>query len=982
MFDRNRFSLVCLIGLVAVGLTALPAVAQEETDLVTDKMIEQAMERSFEGEVTVTGSLIPRADLTALSPVTVMEVPAELTYSGIVRIEDLITQMPQAFAGQNSTIANGATGTATVSLRNLGSNRTLVLINGRRMPPGGVAGGGYAPDLNAVPSALVKRVDVLTGGASTVYGSDAMAGVVNFVLDTDFEGVRGGVQYGGYYHDNNNKFAQSINADRGFDYPTGYDFDGEMMSGNIAVGGKFADGKGHASAYVGYRKLEELTKSGRDYLNCAVWATDDGPICGGSSTTPWGTFQLYNADGTYGGAYMVEGDQFVPRPGTAVFNYAPFNHIQRPDEQYNAGGFANYEVNEHFDFYIEVMYMNNYTDAQIAPSGNFYRVNQINCDNPMLSQQQYDLVCAGAGYADDEYSEVYIGRRNIEGGPRYNALGHTNSRIVAGVRGDIGDNWSYDFYYLHGQTDETDSYINDLNNERIANALDVIEDPDTGEWVCRSGGADGCVPWNIFLEGGVTQEAADYITYVGVLYGKTQIDVFNLTFTSDWENYGIALPGASEGVQAAFGLSYREEEFFNRPDQAYADGLLSGQGGATEQIEGSYNVSEAFVELLIPIVQDARGAQDLSLELGYRYSDYSTSGGVSTYKGQLSYAPTESWRFRGGYNRAIRAANIRELFRPQGYNLGGSSDICAGPNPSATEAQCANTGVLPGQYGNILSNPANQYNTLEGGNPFLEPEVADTITAGIVWTPQNIRGLSVTLDYYDIDITDTIGSLGADDIIQVCATTGDPSLCDLIHRDSIGTLWVTQDGFTETSNQNIGDLYAEGVDLNVNYLLGLGDSGYLAFDLMGTYVIKDTYSDPLIEYDCVGYFGYQCGLGSAEWQHRLRTTWETAFRLNLSLAWRYIDGMTNDDGSPDPALANPENQEFWALNGIDTIDAYNYFDLAASYTLRNGLKFTLGVNNLFDEEPPLAPDHADDLNIYRVWDGYGRYIFGSIQFNF
>ncbi|MEE4272650.1 MAG: TonB-dependent receptor [Thermoanaerobaculales bacterium] len=982
MFDRNRFSLVCLIGLVAAGLTALPAVAQEETDLVTDQMIEQAMERSFEGEVTVTGSLIPRADLTALSPVTVMEVPAELTYSGIVRIEDLITQMPQAFAGQNSTIANGATGTATVSLRNLGSNRTLVLINGRRMPPGGVAGGGYAPDLNAVPSALVKRVDVLTGGASTVYGSDAMAGVVNFVLDTDFEGVRGGVQYGGYYHDNNNNFAQSINADRDFDYPTGYDFDGEMLSGNIAVGGKFADGKGHASAYVGYRKLEELTKSGRDYLNCAVWATDDGPICGGSSTTPWGTFQLYNADGTYGGAYMVEGDQFVPRPGTAVFNYAPFNHIQRPDEQYNAGGFANYEVNEHFDFYIEVMYMNNYTDAQIAPSGNFYRVNQINCDNPMLSQQQYDLVCAGAGYADDEYSEVYIGRRNIEGGARYNALGHTNSRIVAGVRGDISDNWSYDFYYLHGQTDETDSYINDLNNERMANALDVIEDPDTGEWVCRSGGADGCVPWNIFQEGGVTQEAADYITYVGVLYGKTAIDVFNLTFTSDWENYGIALPGASEGVQAAFGLSYREEEFFNRPDQAYADGLLSGQGGATEQIEGSYNVSEAFVELLIPIVQDARGAQDLSLELGYRYSDYSTSGGVSTYKGQLSYAPTESWRFRGGYNRAIRAANIRELFRPQGYNLGGSSDICAGPNPSATEAQCANTGVLPGQYGNILSNPANQYNTLEGGNPFLEPEVADTITAGIVWTPQNIRGLSVTLDYYDIDITDTIGSLGADDIIQVCANTGDPALCDLIHRDSIGTLWVTQDGFTETSNQNIGDLYAEGVDLNVNYLLGLGDSGYLAFDLMGTYVIKDTYSDPLIEYDCVGYFGYQCGLGSAEWQHRLRTTWETAFRLNLSLAWRYIDGMTNDDGSPDPALSNPANQEFWAINGIDKIDAYNYFDLAASYTLRNGVKFTIGVNNLFDEEPPLAPDHADDLNIYRVWDGYGRYIFGSIQFNF
>ena len=183
---------------------------------VTDEMIEQAMERSFEGEVTVTGSLIPRADLTALSPVTVMEVPQELTYSGTVRIEDLVTSMPQAFAGQNSTVANGASGTATISLRQLGTVRTLVLMNGRRLPPGDGSGFSYAPDLNVIPAPLIKRVDVLTGGASTTYGSDAMAGVVNFVMDTDFEGVRGGVQYAAYNHDNNNELAQEINARRRF----------------------------------------------------------------------------------------------------------------------------------------------------------------------------------------------------------------------------------------------------------------------------------------------------------------------------------------------------------------------------------------------------------------------------------------------------------------------------------------------------------------------------------------------------------------------------------------------------------------------------------------------------------------------------------------------------------------------------------------------------------------------------------------------
>ncbi len=996
MFDRNlNFRSALLIGLVAVGLAALPVMAQE-TDELTDEMIEQAMERSFEGEVTVTGSLIPRADLTALSPVTVMEVPQELTYSGTVRIEDLVKTMPQAFAGQNSTVANGASGTATISLRQLGTVRTLVLINGRRMPPGNGDGFSYAPDLNVIPAPLIKRVDVLTGGASTTYGSDAMAGVVNFVMDTDFEGVRGGVQYSGYNHDNNNKLAQEINVDSGFDVPTGSTWDGEAINANIALGGKFADGKGHAAVYLDYRKLDELTKGARDYLNCSVAAGDDGPFCGGSSTSPMGRFRPFTAAGASQGDYTIggpNGDQFIS--GFPVFNYGPYNHIQRPDTKWNAGAFANYEINKHFDVYMEVMYMNNNTDAQIAPSGNFNVVTQINCDNPMLSDQQRDLICVQGGYGPTDIADMWILRRNVEGAPRSNEIGHSNIRMLGGVRGEINDEWNYDFYYMHGQNNQYDSYNNDLNITRIGYALDVIEDPDTGEWVCRNDAENGCVPWNIFTNNGsgvavdnyrdgATTEAIDYMSTVAVQYAVTSIDVFNLTFTSDWENYGIAIPSASEGVQFAAGLEYREEYLKNTPDEVYRTANAAGFGGATEQIIGSLNVKEAFLELLIPLVQDVKGAQDLSLELGYRYSDYSTSGGVSSYKIQASYAPTQSWRLRGGYNRAVRAANISELYRVQGYNLSGSTDICSGPTPNATAAQCANTGVLPGQYGNIAPNPAGQYNTVEGGNPLLDPETADTITAGIVWTPQNIRGLSITLDYYDIDITEVIGSLGADDIIQTCANTGDPTLCALIHRDSQGTLWATPDGFTFTANNNIGRLQAEGVDLNFNYLLGLGNSGYLAMDLMGSYVLKNQFSNPLVDYDCAGYFGFQCGQPIPDWRHRFRATWETNFRLNLSLSWRYVGEVTNDDFNPDSDLVNEGNQELWITNNIDKIDAFNYFDLAASYTFRNGIKFTLGINNILDEEPPLAPDYADDtgVNMYGIYDPVGRYIFGSIQFNF
>ena len=987
----RRLRVLVLVAAVAAGL-ATPAIAQDAAELTPEEeqaLIDQAMERSFEGEVTVTGSLIPRADLTALSPVTVMEVPQELTYSGTVRIEDLITTMPQAFAGQNSTIANGATGTATVDLRYLGTNRTLVLINGRRMSPGD-ASATYAPDLNVIPAPLIKRVDVLTGGASTVYGSDAVAGVVNFVMDTDFEGVRGGVQYSFYNHDNNNDLAQRINAEAGFDAPSGMTNDGNAVNANIALGGSFAEGRGHAAVYLDYRKLDELTKGARDYVNCSVGDDTNGPSCSGSSAAPRGRFFAFNADGSTNGDYVLDwtsdggdGHSFRPRAGE-VFNYSKFNHLQRPDEKFNAGAFANYEINRHFDVYMEIMYMNNYTDAQIAPSGNFNDYSLINCDNPMLSEQQFNTICGpGTGYGPTDYADVWMWRRNVEGDPRSNQLGHTNARLIGGLRGEITENWSYDFYWLRAENNSQDSYINDLSIERVGNALDIIEDPDTGEWICRSGD-DGCVPWNIFEEGAVTQEAIDYIVGTAVMYGKTKTQVFNLTFSSDWEGYGIAMPSASEGVQAAVGVEYREESLMNMPDELYQFGGLTGQGGETPRVDGKFNVKEAFAELLVPIIQDASGAEDLSLELGYRYSDYSTSGGVSAYKGQLSYAPTSSWRIRGGYNRAVRAANIWELFRPQGLGLGGNADICAGDNPTATLEQCMRTGVTAAQYGNILENPADQYNTLFGGNPELDPETADTLTAGVVWTPESIHGLSVTLDYYNIDITEVIGALGADDIIQQCANTGDPDLCSLVNRDSAGTLWATKDGYTITINQNIGQLVAEGIDLNANYLLGLGGSGYLAMDFMGSYLMQSRFTNPLVDYDCVGYFGFQCGQPQAEWRHRFRATWESNLGLNLSLAWRYLGDVEVDDASPDPDIGDPGAMDNWRVNGIDRIRAYNWFDLAASYTFGNGIKLTLGVNNILDEEPPLAPTFNDDgnINLYANYDPLGRYIFSSVQFNF
>ncbi len=972
-----------LMSVVALGPLAT---AQELAEM--DDPILDLPTTSFEGQVTVTGSLIPREDLTALSPVTIMEIPIELTYSGTVRIEDLIRTMPQVFAAQNSTISNGASGTASIDLRNLGPRRTLVLINGRRMATGDF----FGADLNALPAPLVKRVDVLTGGASTVYGSDALAGVVNFVMDTDFTGVRGGLQYSFYNHDNSNDLAQQLNGAADFPYPSGMANDGDAINANVAMGGAFADGKGHAVAYLDYRTIDALTKASRDYLNCSVQAGEDGPYCGGSSTTTQGRFLALNRNGTFNGDYILHsieegGDGHSFRTWDEdYFNYGPYDYVQRPDEKFNAGAFANYEINRHFDVYMELMYMNNSSVAQIAPSGAFASYNRVNCDNPMLSTQQHDILCAQGGYADDEYANVLILRRNDEDAPRFEDLGHTDVRLVAGLRGEINDAWGYDFYGLRATSDNQKSYQNDLSIVRIGNALDVIEDPVTGEWVCRSGGDDGCVPWNIFTEGAVTQEAVDYMTTVAVRYQRNRTEVVNLTFTGDLEDYGVVIPSASEGLQLAVGAEYRSRWLKLMPDEVYVEGDAAGLGGIPQfQFTGGFNVKELFLELLLPIVQDVRGAQDLSVELGYRYSDYSTSGNYDTFKAMASWGISQSWRLRGGYNRAIREPSMLELYNPAVEAVTPYGDPCAGEDPAETFERCARTGVTAAQYGNIYARPFGLPTSyaLYGGNVNLGPETGDTTTAGVVWTPARIRGLSITLDYYKIEIGDAIGTVSAETIHQVCMDTADPYFCGLIHRDEFGGITLPG-GYTDLTLQNIGSQTAEGVDVNANYLIGLGNAGFLATDLMGTYMLSNSLSNPEFDFECAGYFGDQCGQPKSLWRHRFRATWETNFRFNLSLGWRYIGSAENDDASSNLYLGDPDKMELWQINGSDGIRPYNWFDLAASYTFRSGVKLTLGVNNILDEEPPLLPTYADlfTINLYSNYDPLGRYIFSSVQFNF
>ena len=543
--------------------------------------------------VEVTGSLIPRPTLEAMSPVTTLDVE-EITYRGTTRMEDLLQSLPQFFAAQNSTIANGASGTATVDLRYLGSVRTMVLIDGRRMASGDAF--STAPDLNFIPSALVKRVDVLTGGASSVYGADAVAGVVNFVMDKTFTGVRGGFQIAGYQHNNDSDLAREINARRGYPVIEGSTWNQAPTSFNVALGGLFGDRKGHASAYLDYRDIPAITKDARDYTNCSVQGLGaTGPACGGSGTWQNGRFLVLRPNGSTAGDYVLDvnsasGDQFRRRQSTDVFNFAPYNFMQRPDTRWIAGGAVNYEWNRAAEGYVDVMFMDDYTDAQIAPSGNFGNTSQLNCNNPMLSAQQRQLICTDAGYGPNDMADVLIYRRNVEGGGRVAQIRHTSFRFSGGVKGEINPAWSYDAYGLLAQVNPPQRYANDLNSVRLQDALTVDGDPaNPSTWRCRSGNA-GCVPWDIFRVGGVTQEALDYLALPMILDSGTKTQLVNTTLTADLKDYGFAFPSATEGFKAALGGGYRQESLFVAPDLAYQTGIGAGQGGPTLPVDGEYDV--------------------------------------------------------------------------------------------------------------------------------------------------------------------------------------------------------------------------------------------------------------------------------------------------------------------------------------------------------------------------------------------------------
>ena len=963
-------------------------------------------------EVVVTGTRIADPNVTSSSQITSID-GEELLVRGITRVEDYLNDLPQISPGQSITNSNGASGTATANLRNLGCSRTLVLMNGRRMVSG-TTGGGNCADLNTVPTLLLDKVEVLTGGASSVYGSDAVAGVVNFILDDEFVGMKSSFYHGFYQHKNDNKSLRDLVASYDYalapkDVTTG---DTEKVS--VAFGGEIDGGKGHITAFMEHTDTKPILQGEYDISACALRSGFSG--CGGSSTIPpgrWADFGGYtaggfvNVDPTITGVdFKVLGNEFVPRAGQA-YNYNPTNFFQRPDDRFNSGFFGKYEVSDNAEVYVDMTYMKSESNAQIAYSGTFGNITSLPCYNAFLSEQQYNAACGdwtgmGGDHAPDFASgaaalaylanldlavgdgsilgykaPLYSLKRNVEGNPRQSIFAYKSFTQTVGVRGDINDNWSYDAYYQTSNVVYNNEYRNDLSVTAINRAVDVVSVNGVPTCVSALNGTDStCVPYNLFqgglpgdqgiqgvLDGG--QELQSYIANSTYINGDGEQTTFTAYVTGDT---GYSIPGAPGNVSVVAGFESRELSSDFRPDLPSRTGDRSGSGGATLPLGGTYDVDEFFVELGIPVTDT------VSMDAGFRSADYSTGNDTTAMKLGAFWTVNDKVSVRGSFQTSQRHANLAELYQGIGQGLVDLDyDPCGidpdtGAAPIATQAQCENTGLPANLYGTDLKSPADQYNIQTGGNPNVNPEESESITIGVVLNPMD--GLTLTVDYFDITVEDGIGTVSPKTALDKCIETGAAAFCNLINRNPVnGSLWLTG-GYISAQITNISEEQTSGIDVIFDYSV---DTNWGPLVVSGVTTLLDSYD--IIELPgeaaigCSGNWGGSCGKNPMpEIMGSYTVGLTTEFDTDVILGVRYL-GETDDLNA----------------NDID-FDAYTYLDATAIYSVNDNMSVTLGVSNLLDKEPGYtsdagtAPGNGNTFPGY--FDAFGRHIHLSINYSY
>ncbi len=907
----------------------------------------QADEQELD-EVIVTGSRIKRPDLTAVSPVAVVS-GEEFTISGNLNIEQKLAELPQTLPSFGPSSNNPGDGTARVDLRGLGSSRTLVLVNGRRYIPATQAG---VVDLNSIPGTLIKQVDVLTGGASAVYGSDALAGVVNFQLVDDFEGV---------------------------EVTTLYDVteegDGEKFNVDLTMGGNFDNGRGNAVIYTSYSRRDSVFQGDREFSNVALTESGGVLVPGGSSGIPgtrvFGGPTLPNGQNL--GRFLPDGSG-APFTGADRFNYAPDNYLQLPQERYLVTGMAHYDLTEKVQAYSELTYVRNQVDQELAPTPAFVGTLEVNPDSPFFApdvQQALNGIRSdtngdGVVNGSDNAFLPFIGRRMVENGSRQSLDTRTGNRILVGLRGDLNETWSYDAYYSRSQLDQINVLNNDVSESRFRQAV-LVDDSGAA---CQNA-SNGCQPLNIFGAGNISDAAIGFINI-----GATNItDIVQSVAQASVSGTLGTVGAASQPVGLVLGVEYRKDESSFRPDSFLSGGDVLGFNAGNPTV-GSFDVTELFTEVSVPV------HDKVELWGAGRYSDYSNIGGVGSFAAALKLKPTDKLDINIGYQQAVRAPNVAELFNGGGNGFPTATDPCsvAGFIPGTTDAAlCAATGVPAALVGNFTQ-ANSQIEGQFGGNENLQEESSDTFTVRVIYQPNENWDLS--LDYYNIEIEDSISVLGGgvDNVLDICynqVRDASSPFCQAVSRRADGNV-----GLVRVLNENIAATDTSGVDFNVNYAqnfdFGIGGEGStLSWGLRGTYLL-DFDVTPVAELGdtnfCAGNFGNTCGAPFNEIVINSRVTWASG-PWSFSSLLRYLSSADDDsienDGVAASSLVVPE------------LDDEFYLDLSASYRFSDDFTVNFGINNILDTEPTRVGDVQEQANTFpSTYDLLGPRVFLSGSYRF
>jgi iron complex outermembrane receptor protein len=1014
-FARRRRVAVYLLTGIAFGsgasvLAQEPAQEPEESDVIV-----------------VTGSRIARDVTDASTPLAIID-DEEIKLSGAMSIDKVLNDQPQFVAATNggataNTVpAGSAAGAAYVNLRGFGPTRSLTLVNGRRFA---IFGPEQVTDLNTIPTALIERTEVVTGGSSAVYGSDAITGVVNFIIKDDFEGVKVGAQYG---------FDSSTST------PT--------FSTDLTIGGNFSEGRGNAVVSLNYYKREGFTRdergdwaelpygegcvttdtwsdsligtpNGSNAANCANSGGRMGFVFSGSGDIPNGRFVLtpaqlaasqtqlaaagltgLTANGfTFNDAGSPGSQRLVNRPADD-FNLTQFNYLQVPQERWMLNAFTHYEFAPKATGYMEFHFSNNRVDQQLTQAnigGDFL----INTNNPYVDANMRALLTqldatetgprtlqqgpiAYTTTPNDGLAILTAGRRLVELPFRHNVDDHNVWRMAIGMKGDLGDasdkflrNLSYDVYYTFSRSEDSSRQEGAASRSRYAAAL-------------LSSGGNAPVA-NIFGQN-LSEAAVNAIKInaTNVTNAEQKVAVATLG--------GEAFDLPAGAVNFSVGLEYRTAEAEYIPDEYLRSGDVIGFNPGLPT-SGDVTAKEIFAEVRVPILAELPFVQSLSANGGYRSSDYDLDGvgRVETYLYGLDWRVNESVAFRGQFQRAIRAPNIGDLYGGLQLNFQTLTDPCSSRNTAnrtaAVRALCEQTGVPAASVFTAGVQPDNIIPVRAGGNVDLQEESSDTTTLGIVFTPSFLDDLVVTLDYFDIKLDGAIAQLGggAQNTLNLCYLTvqdASSDFCQAVHRNP-ATGGITVPYSLDVLQANIGRLATIGYDLGARYGwdAGFGMEGGSRFDISTQWTFTDKFTItpmqavPANKNRCVGAYGSTCGEPIPDSKGVTRLTWTTG-PLGVSLRHRFIDSVTTD------RIVLPRTSRIGTVPAANTLtnpnfDAMNYLDLSATFDIGEKAEIYAGVNNVLDEDPPIVAGFGGYGNTFpATYDYAGMTVFMGVNVSF